>query len=444
MNKTFHVADYAIFLVILAISMGIGIFYARKGRKKETTATFLMADRSMSILPVSMSLLASFVSTIAILGIPSEMYIYGTQFLYAGLGFMLLVPLAAHIYLPIFYKLKLTSVFEYLEMRFNKTCRKTAAVCFIIQMLLYISIVLYAPSLAFEAVTGLNKWITVFVVGIVCTLYTSIGGIKAVMWTDAFQVLVLIAGLAAVLIKGSIDMGGMGNIWAIMEERNRTYVFDTDPRIRHTFWTMTFGNCFQWLAIYGVNQATVQRAMTSRTLRQAQLALYVNIPGWIGVVTICGLCGFVAFAEYKDCDPLEQGRIGSPDQLLPLYVMDKLYYPGLPGLFISCVFSGGLSTMSSGLNSLAAVTMEDFIKPTYFSELSEQRATLISKIITLCYGAVMVAFTFVASNLGAILQASVGLFGMIGGPVLGVFTLGIIYPWANSKAWNINSKHLLC
>ncbi|ELU13534.1 hypothetical protein CAPTEDRAFT_189333 [Capitella teleta] len=359
-NRTFHVADYVVFLVILAISMGIGIFYARKGKNKETTATFLMADRSMSILPVSLSLLASFLSTIAILGLTAEMYIYGTQMLYGCVGFILLIPLAAHIYLPVFYRLRLTSVFEYLELRFNRTCRMIAAICFIVQMLLYISIVLYAPSLAFEAVTGLNKWITVFVVGIVCTLYTSIGGIKAVMWTDAFQVLVLDPLIWE-------DLATSGPSWKSATELITALFcflsFDTDPRIRHTFWTMTLGNCFQWLAVYGVNQAMVQRTMTSKTLRRAQFALYANIPGWICIITLCGLCGWVVFAEYKDCDPLKQGRVQSPDQLLPLYVMDNLYYPGLPGLFISCVFSGGLSTMSSGLNSLAAVTMEDFIKP---------------------------------------------------------------------------------
>ncbi|ELU01974.1 hypothetical protein CAPTEDRAFT_228761 [Capitella teleta] len=201
------------------------------------------------------------------------------------------------------------------------------------------------------------------------------------MWTDAFQVLVLIAGLSAVLIKGSIDMGGFGNIWAIMEERNRTYVyFDTDPTIRHTLWTMTLGTCFQWLAVYGVNQAMVQRAMTTKTLHQAQIALYANIPGWIGIITLCGLCGWVVFAEYKDCDPLKQGRVQSPDQHDVIWV--ELTY-----------------------------CCDD----ERFCQTCLPHKTLGTK-----------------SNTG-LKNAVIGLFGMIGGPVLGVFTLGIIYPWANSK-----------
>lgn len=144
-------------------------------------------------------------------------------------------------------------------------------------------------------------------------------------------------------------------------------------------------------------------------------ALYVNLPGLTALLTICCLCGCVVFAEYKDCDPIQQGRIQSKDQLLPLYVMDRLHYPGLPGLFTACLFSGALrwvkhgiplcihhpltcsyptewiylfrlhcSTISSGLNSLAAVTLQDFVKLSCFPELSEQRATLASKIIGLC------------------------------------------------------------
>ncbi|KAK2148113.1 hypothetical protein LSH36_515g02003 [Paralvinella palmiformis] len=175
----------------------------------------------------------------------------------------------------------------------------------------------------------------------------------------------------------------------------------------------------------------VQRTLCCPRGRDGQIAMWLNFPGLTALLTVCALCGMVVYAEYKDCDPIKMKRIEAKDQLLPQYVMDQLFYPGLPGLFTACLFSGALSTISSGLNSLAAVTLQDLIKDRCCTKLSDKKAAIISKILAFSYGLVMIALSYVASKLGGVLQAALGLFGMIGGPVLGVFTLGILYPWAN-------------
>ncbi|XP_013380727.1 sodium-coupled monocarboxylate transporter 1-like [Lingula anatina] len=434
--NTFGPVDYVVFAGTLVVSASIGIYQAFTGGRQRTTTEFLMANRQMGAIPAAMSLLASFMSAITLLGTPKEMYVYGTQYLWIAFGYLLVIPVAAHIFLPIFFRLKITSAYEYLEMRFNKAVRVAGSLTFSLQMILYMAIVLYAPSLALEQVTGLNRWIAVCSVGVVCVFYTSIGGMKAVMWTDTFQVFMMVAGMLAVVIQGSLELGGFRNAWEINIKGGRINFldFNPDPRERHTVWTCVFGGFFTWLSVYGVNQAQVQRALTVVDLKRAQIAMWINAPGLIAILIISAMSGILIYAHYFDCDPMTNKDITNQDQLLPLFVMDKLaFVPGLPGLFTACLFSGALSTLSSGLNSLATVWTRDLFQEFCCKEMPDSRATFTSKIMSVVFGCIVIGLTFVASQLGGVLQAALALFGMIGGPLLGVFTLGVLFPWANWK-----------
>ncbi|XP_045212324.2 sodium-dependent multivitamin transporter-like [Mercenaria mercenaria] len=434
-KNTFSVVDYVIFGATLAISTFIGFFYAIKDRKISDTKLFLLAGGKMNFVPVSMSLLASFMSAITLLGTPAEMYNFGTMYWWIGLSYAGAVGMAAHIYVPIFYRLRLTSCYEYLEKRFSRGVRLLGSCIFSLQMIIYMSIVLYGPSLALNAVTGLSLWGAVLSVGSLCTIYTAVGGMKAVLWTDTFQTTMMITGLLATLIQGCIEMGGFINTWQIAKENERVYFddFRVDPGVRHSFWSLTVGSAFLWGSVYGTNQAQVQRSLSCGTLRDAQIALWINFPGLCVILMLACLVGVVMYAFYSTCDPIKFGLIMASDQLYPLFVMDLLsHVPGVPGLFVACIFSGTLSTISSGLNSLSAVTLTDIIRPAV-PDMTESRATNISKIIALVYGAICLGLTYVASKLGNILQAALSLFGMLGAPMLGLFTLGMIFPWANSK-----------
>ncbi|XP_067673778.1 sodium-dependent multivitamin transporter-like [Haliotis asinina] len=433
-RNTFHVVDYVIFAGILVISASIGVFYAIRDRKKNNLRQFLMAGKDMNAIPVALSLLASFMSAITLLGTPAEMYNFTTVYWWIGVSYFFVIAASAHIFIPIFYNLKVTSAYEYLEYRFGKTIRTAGSMTFVVQMVLYMSIVLYAPSLALNAVTGFTLWGSVISVGVVCTLYTTIGGMKAVLWTDTFQIGMMFAGLFAVLIKGSMVLGGFAKAWEVAERNERIVVYDfsPDPSVRHSVWSLVIGGFFTWVAVYGTNQAQVQRACTCPTLKKAQLAIWINFPGLCLILYVCCLIGIVLYAFYSTCDPIRFGLVSASDQLLPLFVMDVLgNITGLPGLFVACIFSGALSTVSSGLNSLAAVLLEDVVKSYIAKNLSEGRATLVSKIIALVLGVLCLGLTYVASVLGSVLQAALSLFGMIGGPLLGVFTLGMVFPWAN-------------
>uniref|UniRef100_A0A4W3HTK1 Sodium-dependent multivitamin transporter n=1 Tax=Callorhinchus milii TaxID=7868 RepID=A0A4W3HTK1_CALMI len=412
--------DYVIFVLLLVLSSAIGLFYALYGGKQRTTQEFLLADRSMGFLPVALSLLATFQSAVAILGVPAEIYRFGTEYWFLGCSYFLGLLIPAHIFLPMFYRLRLTSTYEYLELRFNKATRLCGTLTFIFQMVS-------------AALTGFDLWGSVLAVGLVCTVYTALGGLKAVIWTDVFQTLVMFSGQLAVIIIGAKQAGGMGKVWQIAMKDGKISGIDLnpDPFERHTFWTLSIGGVFLMLSLYGVNQAQVQRYLSSRSEREAILSCYVVFPCQQIVLTLGCLMGLVMYARYGDKDPLQKGYVKTHDQMVLYFVMDVLQdFPGLPGLFVACLFSGALSTISSAFNSLATVTMADIIRP-QFPDMTESQATLVSKSLALGYGLLCIGMAYIASLMGSVLQAALSIFGIVGGPLLGIFCLGMFFPWPN-------------
>ncbi|KAK7484707.1 hypothetical protein BaRGS_00024115 [Batillaria attramentaria] len=271
--RKFGTVDYVLFVLTLLISAGIGVFYAIWDRKRNTTQEFLLGGKKMNIFPVAMSLMVTFMSALTLLGNPAEIYNYNTMFWWLIVAFMVAMPGAAFIFIPFYYKLGVTSTFEYLEMRFNKPVRLLSSSLLILQTLLYMAFLLYAPSLALNAVTGINLWGSVVGMGFVVTFYTTLGGMKAVLWTDTFQAGVIYAGLLAVLIKGSMVQGGFGNAWDIANNRSRILFddFSADPKTRHSVWSMVIGGFCFWVYLYGINQAQVQRCLSCPTVRKSQL-----------------------------------------------------------------------------------------------------------------------------------------------------------------------------
>ena len=431
--------DYIIFAISLLLSSGIGIYYYCKSN--HTNQEYLLANGSMNVWVVSVSLMASFMSAITLLGLPAEIYSSGLMFFYINISYIIGTPICAFFFLPVFFNLKCTSAYEYLELRFGKTVRTAASTTFMLQMIVYMGIVLYAPALALSAVTGLSKWWSIISVGLVCTFYCSTGGMKAVLWTDFLQSGLMFAALLAVTCMGVIEIGGMGEVWDRARRGGRLDMrnFDLDPTTRHSFFSLTFGGVFIYCSIYGVNQTQVQRLLTVSSLRKAQLALFMSWPVTSLLSACCALTGIVMYAYFQDCDPIRGGMVTSADQLLPYFMIKVMgSIPGLPGLFVAGIFSGALSSVSSFVNSLAAVTLEDFVKPglmsCWGSRLSGSRESLVTKLIAASFGLICLLVAFMAEQMTGILTASLTIFGVVGGPLLGLFTLGMISKTCSSKS----------
>lgn len=437
---TFSPWDYVVFSLVLGISAAIGIYFRFTGGKQKTTKEFLLANQNMSKWMVCVSLMTSFMSAVTILGVSAENYQYGTLFVIINLSYIVTMPIAAYIFLPVFFKLGTTSVYEYLGRRFGPTARLTASTVYLLQMILYMGIVLYAPALALEAVTGLNKVYAILILGFVCTFYSTIGGMKAVVFIDLFQSLLMFIAVFSVIVVAAIHADGLGDIWHEAERGGRIEFlnFDPDPTTRHTWWALIIGGTVTNLSLYGVNQVQVQRMQTTRNIKEAQKTLWLNLPILSLLSLSTSLSGLAIYYMYKDCDPVLEGRITLRDQVFPLFVIDFMgHIAGLAGLVVSGIFAASLSTISAALNSLAAVTLQDYVRPTYKKikgqTFTEKQNTRASKILACLYGFLCIGMAFLAQLLGGILQAALTIFGVVGGPLLGLFSLGMLNTRPNQK-----------
>lgn len=440
MVEKFSPLDYGVFIAMLIISASIGLYFAFKERDKKKVSQVLLGDRKLKIFPVAMSIMASFTSAVSILGFSQEMYLFGTMYVIIGASYFITQPFAAHTYVPFFHKLKITSAYEYLERRFDNKVRIVASLIFVVEMFAYMAVVLYSPALAIGQVTGISLWVSIFLTGLICSIYTSLGGMKAVVFTDTFQVFVMFGGLIAIIVEGTRQIGSFSDIYDLADRTERIEFFDFDPSPfkRHTFWSITIGGFFTSLTVYGSNQATIQRYISVPSVKSAQLAMYVNMIATVAILLVCCMCGLVAFGYYFGCDPKLMGEITKYDQILPYLVVDLLKdFYGVPGLFIACVYSAALSTVSSGLNSLTAVFLHDFIYPLNshlnWKKITEKQAIFISRVLASIFGLITIGLAFLCQYVGqTVLQVSLSIFGLLGGPLLGVISLGMFVPCANA------------
>nr|XP_022343638.1 sodium-coupled monocarboxylate transporter 1-like isoform X1 [Crassostrea virginica] len=433
---SFVIYDYIVFCLTIVVSLGIGVYYAFAGQK--TTSDYLVGGRQMKVLPVAVSLMVSFESSIMMLGFPAETYKYGMMFWLSNFGFLVSCLLATRMVVPLVHPLKITSINEYYEMRYkSRHVRLLNLVIGCINYIFYMGIVLFGPGIALESVTNFPMWASTLVVAVAAVIYTSIGGIKAVIWTDVFQSVVMFMGIFAILIKGTMVAGGVSKVYEYNKNTGRLdmFNFDPDPTIRHTFWSLVVGGCLRMVGL-NIGQTTIQRIVSTPTQKDANRVLYLAGPAFFVTLTLATLEGAVAYGFFSSlgCDPLKSKQISNPNQVVPFMVL-KIFeeLPGMSGLFMASLFSASLSTLSSGLSSLSALAIEDIVKPN-FKTLSEKSITLIAKISVVIVGALCVGISFLIAKIkGPMSQITFSVLSAFGGPASGLFLFSVFCPWGNAK-----------
>ena len=258
------------------------------------------------------------------------------------------------------------------------------------------------------------------------------------IWTDVLQCILMMLGVFMIVAYSFFDVGGWTQPFITGKEYGRIKIFETDTNIYRsdTALAVLSGTLINWCASYCMSQTETQRFCSTKSEAHAKKTLYWNIPpvvfiGWVAIWS-----GLVVFNRYYQCDPISMGIVERHDQLIPYFVMDTMSsFPGIAGLFTACVFSGSLSTLSSGFNSLAAVTWDDFLRPHISqSPLGQGVATAnITKLIAAGYGVVSLALAFFVGRLGTVFQATIALSGSARGPLFAIFCLGLFVPFTNSR-----------
>ncbi|KAL4234770.1 hypothetical protein ACF0H5_006412 [Mactra antiquata] len=447
LTKTFSAVDYVVFGILMLGSLLIGVFFAFRDKKRSSTENYFLGDRKLNAIPVGLSFVVTFQSSILILGFPAEGYAYGMQYGVQCIGVVFGYLIASIIAVPIFHPLKVASVYEYYKLRYGRNnVRYVAVVLGAIHYTFYMGIVMYGTALALDSVAGLPYWASILMFSTVAVIYTSIGGFKAVIWTDVFQAIIMITGIIAVLVKTTIDSGGVGNALRLGKSRINIFDFNPNPTVRHTFWTLVFGAPTQYLYL-AITQAGIQRINSTPTQDSARKLFYVAAPIFALTWILVLFQGLTIFSYYSSigCDPLASGQVTNLNQIIPFTMLELFHaYPGLPGLFIAALSAASLSTISSGLSSLSAVTYEDFIK-VFFKNISDQKGTNISKVVVVVFGLIAVGFAFVLSNVdGPLGQVMASFMGAISGPEVGLFLLSAFYPRARPNAAVIATLSGMC
>ncbi|XP_046998003.1 sodium-coupled monocarboxylate transporter 1-like [Schistocerca americana] len=435
--------DYVAFALMPSLSVAIGLYFGICGRAKNTAKVdYLHGGKTMRVLPVAISQISSHVSGSTLVGVPSEIYLYGSVYTWICLSVILFSIVTNFVFLPVFFELQLTSTYEYLERRFSRIIRVLASGLFTLNMVLHLPLYLYTPAICFSQVTGVSvHWITP-VICVMCILYTMLGGLKAVVWTDFLQSGVTLMAFIAVLVFGLVGAGGFSQVWQAASDGGRAdfFVMTPDPFVRNSFWTVVVGATVSWVGGIAVHQGMVQKFLSLPNMRAARKSLAGFTFGMILIHLISIFCGFLLYADYQDCDPIKTKEISRPDQLLPFYVMKVAgHVPGLPGLFVAGIFGAALSSMSGCLNALSGTIYEDFLLPLMPGKKSDVVVNLIMQSIVLVVGAVTVALVFVVEKLGTVLELGYSIAGVTNGALLGLFTLGMLVPSANTKGAVVGS-----
>ncbi|KAL4216844.1 hypothetical protein ACF0H5_024564 [Mactra antiquata] len=434
-----HIVDYVLFGLGILVSLATGIYYAYKERNEHSTFRFHRGGGKMKVLPVALSMLVTFESSIFYLGYPAEVYIHGFIFWLVNLGLMISFSSMFWISIPLFYPLQITSVYEYLQMRHGSLAvRQLAMALGTFFMVVYAGIVIFGAAVALESVTNVPTLVYIVAMTAVAVVYTSLGGLKAVIATDVVQGIVMIGIIFAVLIYGTLKVGGVTQVLEYNQNSGRLNLvdFDVNPYTRHTFWTLVVGSGIRGVGI-SCRQPAVQRLNSTKSISDARKVAALSIPGFVILQLLVMAEGLVAYAYFasKRCDPLASGQISNPNQIMAYAVMDMFSHaPGVTGLFLAALCSASLSTISSLLSSVSAIVSEDLLRQKLLKNASDATHTNASKIVVLICGVVCAGVSILISQVkGPVTQIAGSMLGAIDGPMTAIFIMTIFFKCTTRK-----------
>ena len=412
-------ADLVVVALYLAAVLAVGGVFSRGQR---TLKEFFLANRSIPWWGAALSGMATIMSAVGYLGAPGQAYDGDWRYLQMRLAVVPALLITGYIILPIFYRLEIYTAYEYLERRFDRRTTLIAAVLFLLLKLFYTSVGIYAPALIIAEMTG---WPIVWIVlglGGLTTLYTTLGGMRAVIWTDALQMFVLSAGivLALWLVIVQVDGGFLGVITTAMDAgKLRFFDWSLDPTVEFTVWNGLIGGTFYVVSQYAVDQAEIQRFLTTTSVAGCRRAMVWSLMANAILGIVLFFVGTALWVFYQQTAP---GLPLEADRVFPKFIVEQIP-TGFRGLVIAGVFAAEMSTVSSILNSISTVAVRDIRR---FQEDAFHSGLALARYTTLAAGTAATLLSLYTAHLGNILVAAGKIRGFFGGVLVGLFLLGIL------------------
>lgn len=447
-------------VVLLAYVTGIALFGCWFLRTSRTSRDFMIAGLGLPGWAVGLSIFATFLSSNTFLGVPGKAYATNWNAFVFSLSLPVAAWIAVRYFVPFYRRCGEVSAYAHLEKRFGEWARMYAIICYLLTQLARMGAILFGTALALQALLGWRMQTIILTIGIVATLYTVLGGIRAVIWTDVVQAVVLIFGAVIILLMVLLGMpGGPCEVLAIASQHGKLGLGDFSTSIRaSTFWVVLFYGLFVNLTNFGIDQNYVQRYHTANSDRAAARSVWLGALLYVPISMAFFLLGTSLFSYYrtneaamsdlkmriameKPADPavpleariaqLSDAEIG--DRVLPHFMTTRLPR-GLAGLVIAAILAAAMSSIDSSLNSSATVYLSDIHRRYVNPGVDERGAMRALHGFTAIWGAAGTAAALAMIGVQSVLDAWWKLSGIFAGGMLGLFLLGRLAPRAGGRA----------
>jgi len=420
----FSLSDWVILCgYVIAISLIGSLFY----RRKTTAGEFFLGGRGMTAIPVAISLVAADMSAISYMGAPAWTYQHNLELVWSSWSYLFVAPVVMYLFMPFYSRFRFYTAYEYLERRFDLKTRLLGSALFLLLRGSHVAIVIYAPSLILSLIAGLPLSICVLIMGVCTTVYTTLGGMKAVIWTDVLQFSILITGLVSVCwLSIQRVPGGVHTVFNVASAGGRLQLFNFSSDLSQvtTFWSAAIGGGFMALSTLATDQAYLQRYFTTRSLQEGRRSILLDAIIVVPVSLVLYSVGPVLYTFYH-FNPQALHGLPSTDSILPFFVMHELG-GWLSGLVIASIFAASMAVMSAGINALTTATTVDFYKRLLRPNCSDSETVIAGRVGTLLWGVAATVAALFANRLGPIINAFNMINSFLGGPILGIFLLGML------------------
>ncbi|SIS96012.1 sodium:solute symporter family transporter [Belliella pelovolcani] len=432
-KQQFGTLNYIVLGGYLGILVVMGFFISKK---QHNVADFFKAGGRVPWWAAGISVFGTQLSAITFMAIPAKTFSTDWTLFFLLMTIIMISPVIIALFLPFFRRLNLTTAYEYLELRFNRTVRNLGSLIYVTLQFGRLGIVLLLPSLALSVVTGMSVELCILIMGVLSILYTVLGGIEAVIWTDVIQVLVLLGGalVSLVLMVYHMDME-WSSIKELALDSGKMRIFDTSFDFTGTaIWVVLIGGLASNLVQYGSDQTVIQRYLTTKDEKTAARGImtgaWMALPSALIFFAI-GTALYLFYLQHpQDLSPVIQNT----DSIFPWYIVTQLPQ-GVSGLLIAAVFAAAMSSLDSSMNSVATVITTDFYKRWFPSQKEEGKQLTFARWVTVAIG--------VGGTLLALMMASMGipslwdqfnmLIGLFAGGLGGIFLIGILSRSVNGQ-----------
>jgi solute:Na+ symporter, SSS family len=420
------VADLVVFIII---TLGNVLFGASFYFKNKTSDQFTSGGGKLPSWVVGMSIFATFVSSISFLALPGKAYVSNWNALVFSFAIPIAAIMAVKFFVPLYRRLGSISAYNYLEVRFGTWARVYASICYILTQMMRTGAILLLLALPLNALFGWNIKTIIIITGIAVTAYSMLGGIQAVVWTDAVQGIVLIVGALTCAIVLTFSMPeGPGQVFEIAAASNKFSLGSFGSSLSEsTFWVVLIYGLFINLQNYGIDQNFVQRYMTTSSLKKAKSSALFGALLYLPVSLIFFYIGTALFSYYTaqpDLLPAELKEAGAGDKVFPHFIVNGLPV-GITGLLIAAIFAAGMSTVSTSVNSTATIILSDYYRR-YFKNATEKSAMKVLYISSVIFGALGIIIALSLVGVESVLDAWWSLASIFSGGMLGLFLLAFL------------------